>query len=66
MRVYACEVCGYEYHSEIGDPLHGIEAKTDFEELPAEWCCPLCGASKDDFEQIEEDEDATDDDDLLE
>ena len=56
MRVYACELCGYEYHSEVGHPRRGIDAETEFEELPADWCCPLCGASKEDFECIGEDE----------
>lgn len=59
MSVYACELCGYEYRSEVGDPDQGIDAGTEFEELPADWVCPLCGASKDDFERmkISDDED---------
>ncbi|MBO4309265.1 MAG: rubredoxin, partial [Clostridia bacterium] len=30
----------------------------DFEDIPEDWVCPLCGASKEDFiiEEIEEDE----------
>jgi len=32
---------------------------TDFEDLPADWVCPLCGASKDDFEQVAADESNT-------
>lgn len=57
MSVYACELCGYEYRSENGDPEHGIVEGTDFEDLPADWVCPLCGASKDDFEKVMGDED---------
>ena len=63
MGMYACEWCGYEYRSEIGDTERGIEAGTEFEELPSDWSCPLCGASKDDFELIAENEE---DDDLSE
>ena len=47
---HVCELCGYVYDSELGDPENGIEAGTDFEDIPEEWTCPLCGATKDDFE----------------
>lgn len=50
--IYVCELCGYEYHSEAGDPENGIEPGTDFEDLPEDWVCPLCGAGKDDFEAV--------------
>lgn len=57
MKVYTCELCGYEYCVEKGDPDNGIEPETEFEELPDDWCCPLCGASKEDFELSEKDAD---------
>lgn len=50
--IYVCELCGYEYNSETGDPENGIEPDTDFEDLPEDWVCPLCGAGKDDFEAV--------------
>lgn len=56
MSVFTCELCGYEYRPDVGDEEHGIEAGTDFEDLPADWVCPLCGASKEDFEKVESDE----------
>ena len=59
VSVYACELCGYEYRPEVGDPEHGVPEGTDFEDLPADWVCPLCGASKDDFEQVAADESNT-------
>ena len=34
MEKYICEVCGYIYDSELGDPDEGIEAGTAFEDLP--------------------------------
>lgn len=60
MSIYICALCGYEYHAEFGDPEQGIEAETEFEELPADWVCPLCGASKDDFEKQDTDEEESD------
>lgn len=49
MAYYVCELCGYEYRAALGDPENGIEEGTDFEDLPEDWVCPLCGASKEDF-----------------
>ena len=43
---YECSVCGYRYSPALGDPRRGIAGGTLFEELPADWTCPLCGASK--------------------
>ncbi len=50
---YKCIVCGYIYDPEIGDPDGGIKLGTPFEELPDAWVCPICGASKNEFERIE-------------
>ena len=55
---YVCELCGYVYKSENGDPENGVEAGTDFEDTPADWVCPLCGASKEDFEPLRGEDDA--------
>ncbi|MCX8012426.1 MAG: rubredoxin, partial [Desulfobacterota bacterium] len=30
---------------------HGINPGTRFEDLPPSWCCPVCGATKDQFEK---------------
>ncbi len=51
MDKYICMVCGYVYDPTIGDEANGIDAGTSFENLPADWACPLCGASKDDFQK---------------
>ena len=53
---YICALCGYVYRPENGDPDHGVEPRTDFEDISSEWSCPLCGASKEDFEMLREDE----------
>lgn len=47
--VYVCSVCGYEYDPANGDPDNGIAAGTKFEDLPADWECPICGVGKDEF-----------------
>ncbi|MDD6286601.1 rubredoxin [Candidatus Methanosphaera massiliense] len=53
MVQYKCMLCGWVYDSEKGDAAHGIDAGTLFEDLPDDWKCPLCGASKDMFEKVE-------------
>lgn len=54
MSKYQCGPCGYIYDPEVGDPDSGIAPGTAFEDLPDDWCCPLCGVSKDMFEKIED------------
>ena len=51
MEKYRCTVCGYVYDPEKGDPDSGIKPGTSFEDLPEDWVCPVCGASKDQFEK---------------
>ena len=46
---YVCQICGYEYDEEVGDPDNGIAAGTKFEDLPDDFVCPLCGVGKDQF-----------------
>ena len=53
---YVCVLCGYEYNPKAGDPENGVAEGTDFEDVPADWVCPLCGATKEDFEMTEDDE----------
>ncbi len=49
MQKYVCQVCGYIYDPVSGDTEGGIPAGTPFEELPDDWSCPVCGASKSEF-----------------
>ncbi len=51
MDKYVCSVCGYVYDPSVGDPKRNIPPGTDFKYLPDEWTCPVCGASKDQFEK---------------
>jgi rubredoxin len=56
MKIYVCELCGYEYKEKNGDPDNGVAPETDFEDIPEDWVCPLCGAGKEDFELTESDD----------
>lgn len=53
MRRWQCVVCGHIYDEAAGDPEHGIAPGTRWEDIPADWCCPECGAPKSDFEPVE-------------
>ncbi|WP_303236048.1 rubredoxin [Methanosphaera cuniculi] len=46
MQKWKCTLCGWIY-----DPER--ENGVDFEDLPADWKCPLCGAGKEVFEPVE-------------
>jgi rubredoxin len=50
MKKYTCTICNYVYDPETGDPENGVNPGTSFEDIPDGWVCPLCGASKEDFE----------------
>ena len=52
MDKYFCNPCGYTYDPEKGDPEHGIKPGTAFEDLPDDWCCPICGVTKDMFMRV--------------
>ena len=45
MKKYLCKLCGYIYNPEENDDV-------EFFDLPVDWVCPLCQASKDEFEEI--------------
>ncbi len=52
MKKYVCNTCGYIYDPEEGDPDSDIAPGTAFEDIPDDWVCPTCGASKSDFEPM--------------
>jgi len=52
MEKWECMVCGYVYDPAVGDPDHGAKPGTPFEQLPDDWVCPDCGATKDMFQKI--------------
>ena len=51
MAKYICTVCGFVYDEAKGIPDAGIAAGTRWEDLPEDWVCPLCGATKSEFEK---------------
>jgi len=46
---YWCDVCMYRYDPAKGDPKNGIEPGTEFDDLPEDWCCPICFNPKSEF-----------------
>jgi len=53
MYKFKCLICGYVYDPEEGDPENGIRKGTSFEDIDEDWKCPLCGADKEVFEQLD-------------
>ncbi|HHU15595.1 MAG: rubredoxin [Kiritimatiellae bacterium] len=53
MQKYVCNVCGYVYDPETGDPSNGVAPGTPFEDIPGDWICPECGVGKDEFSPVE-------------
>ena len=51
MKQWKCTICSYIYDPVSGDPDNGIAPGTPFEKIPDDWCCPVCGAGKDMFEE---------------
>ncbi len=49
---YQCRDCIYAYNPLKGDPKQGIAPGTLFEDLPAEWKCPVCGVKKHRFKPL--------------
>ena len=47
---YECGVCKYIYNPKTGNERAGIPPGTNFEDLPEDWVCPVCGERKDVFE----------------
>lgn len=48
-QMWYCEVCEFVYDPVDGDEDGGIPAGTAYEDIPAGWVCPICGARKKEF-----------------
>ena len=48
-----CIICGWVYEEAYGSAEDGLAPGTRWEDVPEDWVCPDCGASKDDFEMTE-------------
>jgi len=53
VKTYQCVICGFIYDESKGLPDEGIPPGTRWDDVPADWTCPECGAGKDDFEMVE-------------
>lgn len=54
MKTYKCCVCDYLYREEKGEPQKGIPELTEWQDLPQDFRCPICGANKEAFALYEE------------
>ena len=53
-EMYQCQTvnCGYIYNPDKGDRKGKIPKGTQFEDLPEDWKCPVCGAGKKMFKPL--------------
>ena len=47
---YECTQCKYIYNPKFGNEKAGVEKGTNFDDLPEDWVCPVCGEGKDMFQ----------------
>lgn len=52
-KQYICLICGLIYNEAEGWPEDGIAPGTTWDDVPENWFCPDCGASKAEFEMME-------------
>ncbi len=53
-KMWQCQAtnCGYIYNPAKGDRKGKIPKDINFEDLPDDWKCPLCGAGKKAFKPL--------------
>ena len=54
VTTWQCDACDYVYDSRVGDPGSNIPPGIPFEQLPKDWVCPFCGATKGMFHKVTE------------
>jgi rubredoxin len=52
-KTLQCLLCAFVYDEEAGLPEEGIPPGTRWEDVPENWTCPDCSATKGDFQMIE-------------
>lgn len=52
MAIFKCSICDWEYDEDEGLEEADIAEGTKFEDLPDTFSCPVCGASKENFEEV--------------
>jgi rubredoxin len=58
-QMWYCEICDYVYDPADGDEDGGLPPGTPFEDIPASWVCPVCGARKKEFRLMKAGEEFT-------
>ena len=53
MRRFECVLCGFVYDEASGLPDDGIAPGTRWEDVPEDWTCPDCAATKADFTSLD-------------
>ena len=51
-RKYRCKDCIFIYDPSKGDRSQGIQPGVSFEDLPIDWVCPICKATKKRFSPL--------------
>lgn len=51
-KEYVCVVCGFVYDEAAGLPEEGFPPGTRWADVPDNWVCPECGATKEEFEMV--------------
>lgn len=54
LKKYKCNTCDYIYDEAKGEPKNGIPEMTEWQDLPADYVCPVCGVNKESFALYEE------------
>ncbi|APR67427.1 MAG: rubredoxin [Cycloclasticus sp.] len=54
LRKWVCITCDHIYDEALGDEAEGFPPGMRFEDIPEDWCCPDCGATKDDYTVLED------------
>jgi rubredoxin len=49
---WLCPICGFVYDEVAGLPEEGIPPGTAWADIPDDWTCPDCGATKAEFEMV--------------
>ena len=50
---YICVNCGFIFDEDINNEEYGIKPGTKFEDMDADWKCPICYADKDKFDLVD-------------
>ena len=52
-KIHQCKTCFTVYDDRFGDTYQNIEAGIAFENLPKNYCCPICEEPKEKFVELD-------------